>query len=251
MSPWFREYLIAKNPGVLWDAREELAMCVCMHFAHAEKLAEYVIQSADAFIRDNNCTPANAGTLFFALEKTGDDKYSEAIQQVMATLDAQNEDVSDLPEACATLPFRMAYEMKLNRMERVGATAAMFRSVHRRLWNAKTGRHNASLREDAWFLMALMDAVEICSDQLYEHWRALVDIYRETLTGVLGAAEEADPQTQALVLYALLRGVQRELIDPERYLPVVRKGIAALCQNGEERAAEVLERMFGVSACLK
>lgn len=251
MSPWFREYLIAKNPGALWDGREDLAVRVCIHFAHAEKLAEHVIQSADAFIRDNKCTPANAGTLFFALDKTGEDKYTEAIRQVMAELDAQNEDVSDLPAACAALPFRMAYEMKLNRMERVGATAAMFLSVHRRLWNAKTGRHNASLREDAWFLMAVLDAVETCSDQLYEHWRALVDIYRETLPGVLKAAAEADVQTQALVLYALLRGVQRELIDPERYLPRARKGIGVLCQNGEERAAEVLERIFGVSACLK
>jgi len=251
MSPWFREYLIAKNPGALWDAREDLAVRVCMHFAQAEKLAEHVIQSADAFIRDHKCTPANAKTLFFALDKTGEDKYREAIQQVMTELDAQMVDVSDLLAACEALPFRMAYEMKLNRMERVGQTAAMFRDVHNRLWNARAGRHDAALREEAWFLMALMDAVECCSDQLYEHWRALVDIYRVMLTGMLRAAEEADPQTLALLLYALLRGVQQELIDPERYLPVARRGIETLRQNGESHAAEVLERIFGVSACLK
>lgn len=251
MSPWFREYLIAGAPGSAWTLQEDLAIRVCMHLAHAEELADHVLQCADRLIQDDKCTPANAKALFFALDATDDDKYRQALQRVMAELDAQPQELSDLPAACEMLAFRMAYEMKLNRMERVGQTAAMFRSLHRRLWNAKAGRHDASLREEAWFLMALMDAVESCSDQLYEHWRALVDIYRETLSGVLCAAAEADPQTLALLMYALLRGVQRGLIDPERYLPVACKGIAALCQSGESHAAEVLERMFGVSACLR
>lgn len=251
MRPWFEEYLMAATPGTEWKPQDDLAVRVCMHCSDAEKLATYVQHCADRLIQDDRCTPANAKALFFALDQTGDEKYRQALQQVMASLDAQADGTLSLSAACQTLPFRMAYEMKLNRMERVGQTAAMFRSVHQRLWNKKEGRHNASLREEAWFLMALMDAVETCSDQLYEHWRALVDIYRQTLTGVLRAMAEADPKTQALLLYALLRGVRRGLIDPERYLPVARKGMQALQRNGEDQAAEALEKMFGVSACLK
>ena len=39
-----------------------------------------------AAIQADKCTPANAGALFFALDKTGEEKYREAIRQVMAKL---------------------------------------------------------------------------------------------------------------------------------------------------------------------
>jgi unsaturated rhamnogalacturonyl hydrolase len=185
----------------------------------------------------------NAKVLFVALEKTGEDKYREAIQDVMVRLDAQPEGALDLSAAYEPLPFRMAYEMKLNRMERVGQTAAMYCDVHKRLWKNKAQRHSDSLQEEGWFLMALMDGIECCSDQLYEHWRTLVDIYRESLSGVLCRMTpqgllrtnvtdgQEDAGGTAIVLYALLMGVQMGLIDPERYLPVARKIFKALVDN--------------------
>jgi len=247
MSPtsWFNEYIAKKTPGAEWNSREDFALRLCMKYADDAACVQYVLACADAFVRAEKCTPANAGALFFALDKTGEGKYREAIRLVMAKLN-DHDAVSGLVEAYETLPFRMAYEMKLNRMERVGQTAAMFRSVHQRLWKAKSGRHDATLREEGWFLLGLTDAIEVCSDQLYEHWRAMVDIYRETLRGVLRELETADPQTLALLLYALLAGVEMGLIDPERYLPVARKGIASLRESGENPAADILEE--GVTA---
>ena len=248
MSPmsWFNQYLAENTPGAAWGPREAMILRLCLKHADDAACERYVLSSADAFIQEDQCTPANAGALYFALDKTGDEKYREAICRVMEKLQAESGDVNDLSAACETLPFRMAYEMKLNRMERVGQTAALFRSIHQRLWKAKAGRHDVTLREEAMFLLALTDAIAVCSDQLYEHWRALVDIYRETLRGVLPEFSEADPQTMAVLLYALLTGVEMGLIDPERYLPVARKGIAALRQQGENRAAEILEE--GVAA---
>lgn len=202
--------------------------------------------TADALIRENACRPANAKALFAALEKTGDDKYRQAIQQVMAQLDAQSE-AADAPFSVLyeTLPFRMAYEMKLNRMERVGQTAAMYRAAHVRLWNPQTGRHDVPLQEDVWFLLALAEGIAACSDQLYEHWRALVDIYRATLRGVLSVLAEADVQTLAMAVWALLDGVRQGLIDPERYLPTAQKALAALRAAGEVSLADKLQEVFG------
>ena len=51
---------------------------------------------------------------------------------------------------------------------------------------------------------------------------------------------------QPHLLYALLTGVEMGLIDPERYLPVARKGIAALREKGSPCAADTLEEGFGV-----
>ena len=250
MSPmvWFQEYLSDEKLGSKWDARADLALRICMRSADDEALAQYVIDCADTFIREDVCVPGNAKALFFALEKTGDEKYGQAIQRVMAQLDAQPEEAdAPLSALYETLPFRMTYEMKLNRMERVGQTAAMFRAAHQR---CKAMAGNA-LREEAWFLLALTDGIAVCTEQLYEHWRALVDIYRERLKQVLGMLSEADPHTLAIVLWALLSGVQLGIIDPERYLPVALKALSELRACGEVQAAEMLEEVFEVSACLK
>ena len=241
MCPWFDEHLMQHIPGAAWNPMEDFVVRICMHFGECAKFSDYVVACANAFIQQAACTPANAKTLFFALEMTGEDKYRQAIQQVMDVLDAQQAEAS-LQAQYETLPFRMAYEMKLNRMERVGQTAMMFRSAHE---HAKAAQ-DASVREKAWFLLGLTDAIATCSDQLYEHWRTLVDIYRERLSCMLRAAADADAQTVAIILWALLAGVEMGLIDPERYLPVACKLLASLRQNGEAQAADVLESVFGV-----
>ena len=245
-TSWFNEYITDRTPGNAWDLREDFALRLCMKFADDAACERYVVASADAFIQADKCAPVNARSLFFAMDRTDGEAYREAISHVMLQLNAQPAAELNLTAAYETLPFRMAYEMKINHMERVGQTAAMFRGTHQRMWNEKDRRHNASLREEALFLLALTDAIAVCSDQLYEHWRAMVDIYRMTLKGVLPLLAEADLQTRAILLYGLLTGVEMGLIDPERYLPVARKGIAALRHNGEAAAADLLEEGFGV-----
>ena len=262
MNPmgWFREYLIAKTPGAVWDAREDFAVRVCMRFHHAAYLSRHVVECADAFLR-GGCIPGATKTLFYALEKTGEDKYRVAIQKAMDRLEEPAD--ASLSALYETLPFRMAYEMNINRMEKVGQTAKMYRDAHLARWDRVHRLHRTengfSLREEAWFLMALVDGIALCSDQLYEHWRALVDIYRETLSGVLRrfneqgllAADlteegEGDPIDTAIVLWALLSGVEQGLIDPERYLPVGHMVFYALRQTTESRAADMMEEVFGV-----
>ena len=257
---WFREYLVAKTPGAVWDPREDFAVRVCMRLQNAAYLSRHVIECANAFLQ-GGCIPGATKTLFYALEKTGEDKYRVAIQKAMDRLaDDAGAPLSALYE---TLPFRMAYEMRINRMEKVGQTAKLYKDAHLARWDRVHRLHRTeygySLREEAWFLMALVDGIDLCSDQLYEHWRALVDIYRETLAGVLQrfnaqgllAADfsedgEGDPTGTAIVLWALLSGVEMGLIDPERYLPVARMGLFALRKTHEVYAADMMEEVFGV-----
>ena len=260
LMAWFREYLIAKTPGAVWDAREDFAVRVCMRLQHAAYLSRHVIECANAFLQ-GGCIPGATKTLFYALEKTGEEKYRVAIQKAMDRL-AEDAGAS-LSALYETLPFRMAYEMRINRMENVGQTAKMYRDAHLSRWDRVHRLHRTefgySLREEAWFLMALVDGISLCSDQLYEHWRALVDIYRETLSGVLerfnqqgllaadlSEAGEGDPMGTAIVLWALLSGIEMGLIDPERYLPVARMGLLGLRETGERRAADMMEEVFGV-----
>lgn len=160
--------------------------------------------------------PAWARMLFLDLEKDG---CREAIEQVAKR---SLPEPARLEEAFDVLPFRMAYEMKLNRMAWVNRVAENFRSLHKRLFDPASGLHRAgegegfSPESTGWFLMALVDSIDICDQQLYEHWRAMVDIYRVTLRGILRSGKTAGAEAQ--LAYSILKGVRLGLIDGERYL---------------------------------
>lgn len=256
--------VLINAPDASWGMEQDFIVRGCVQNAEDEQLSAYVIQCADALMEQHACSPANARTLFFALEQTGDSRYEAAIRSVMESLNTKPDEPDRTLAAMAeALPFRMAYEMKLNRMEGVGLTAAAYRRAHLITWDENKQLHRLgecfSLREEAAFLLALTDGIAVCSEQLYEHWRTLVDIYRESLSGVLRRMSKQhllaadltehgtpDPAGTAMVLYALLSGVQMGLIDSERYLPVARKGLAALRLHGQTHLAELIELVFGV-----
>ncbi|MBQ7849770.1 MAG: hypothetical protein IJ343_08635 [Clostridia bacterium] len=244
---WFRDYLQAHVPGGHWSAAADNAVRVCLSLhrsAGDEASRQYVIDWADSLIGADACMPGSGKALLFALEATGEDKYREAAETVMAAIGREPLDVIDSAEALyRVLPFRMAYEMRLGGMEKVGLVAAKFREAHASLWNQETGLYGGDLRSTAYALLALVDAIDSCADQLYEHWRALVDMYREVLRGAL--ATEAEGESAAMIVWALLAGVRMNLIDPERYLPIARRRIAALKAQGMKQAAAMLEMEGG------
>lgn len=235
---WFSEYLEANQPDGNWSAAADCAVRACL-MVQDEAAKQYVIRRADSLIESDACTPASGRALFAALAATGDDKYRAAIEGVMTRIGRDPADVLNSAEAMyAVLPFRMAYEMKLGGMEKVGLVAARFREQRRLLMN--TG----DLRGMAYGLLALTDAIDSCADQLYEHWRALVDLYREALKAALSAAAPAD-ETAAMLVHAIHEGVRMNLIDPERYLPIAAKRIRELKAAGFAQAAAVLEMEGG------
>lgn len=247
---WFRDYLGAHVPDGRWSpaADDAVRLCIGLHRRTADDAArQYVIDWADSLIGAGACTPACGKALFFALETTGEAKYREAAEGVMAALGREPSEVIDSAETLyRVMPFRMAYEMKLGGMEKVGLVAAKYRAAYASLWNARTVCFGGDLRGTAFALLALVDAIDICSDQLYEHWRALVDMYREVLRAALTADSAPEGETAAMLVWALLAGVRMNLIDPERYLPVAARRIAALKAQGLKQAAAMLEMEGGV-----
>lgn len=246
---WFREYLEEHKPSGLWNAEADCAVraCIGLYRRTGEALLkQYVIDWAAALAGAGAYMPACGKALFFALEETGGEEYRAAIEGVMAKLG--RDPVKPIESAAMLyeeLPFRMAYEMRLGGMEKVGLAAGKFRQAHQDLWNAESGLFGGDLRSTAYALLALTDAIEACADQLYEHWRAMVDIYREVLKAALNADAPTEGETAAMLVWALLEGVRMNLIDPERYLPIARKRIAALKAQGLEQAAAMLEMEGG------
>lgn len=169
--------------------------------------------------------------LMFALEETGEECFRSGIEQ-LALRPVQ---VERLADAYGELPFRMAYEMKLNRMAWVSRVTEQFADLRKRLYDGETGLYKAaegsgfSPMATGWYLAALVDSIEVCDQQLYEHWRVLVDTFREALRGLLRSGSTGG--AEALVVYAIRKGVRLGVIDPERYLPVAEQLRAAMSEQ--------------------
>ena len=241
---WFSEYLDTHRPEGAWSLQADWAVRVCLRLWSAtgeEKYRAYVIAWADSLIALDGCQPESGKALFFALEQTGEEKYRDAIMAVMADL-GRTPSTAVLPAETlyAELPFRMAYEMKLGGMEKVGLCAGKFTQSFRALWDEKSGLISGGRYQTAAALLALADSIDLCSDQLYEHWRAMVDVYRVVLRGLLAAVRPDNPETEGMLLTALQAGVRMNLIDPERYLPIAEKRIGVLAAEGHVQAAGIL-----------
>ena len=246
---WFREYLDAHRPDGNWSLQADWAVRVCLQQYAAtgdEAFSGYVIAWADSLMAADACRPECGKALFFALAQTGEERYRDAIQGVMARLGRTLQDaVLPAETLYAELPFRMAYEMRLGGMEKVGLCAGKFRQSFQALWEKESGLVSGGRYQSAIALVALADCIDLCADQLYEHWRAMVDVYRVVLRGLMAADVPENPETAGMVLTALFMGVRMGIIDPERYLPLAAKRIAALRSAGAVNAADMLEAEGG------
>ena len=166
-------------------------------------------------------------------------------------------------------PFYMAYEAKFDGMAHVADITRQFQNVRKYLYNPEKGLNyhaydearvqfwadketgcskNFWLRSTGWYLMALVDCIALCSEQLYEHYRALVDIFRESIRGVLAYRAEdglfyqvidhpeaegnyTETSGSAMIAYSLLKGVRIGVLDAEKYLSIALDVFEKLVAN--------------------
>ena len=90
---------------------------------------------------------------FFALEQTGNESYSQKIEDVMKT-----------PEwTLELMPFITAYDTRYKRKEHYNEIAAMFRDKQQ-----FTG----------YDLVSLIDTIAQMSEEIYEYYRELRDLFK-------------------------------------------------------------------------
>ena len=218
-----------------------------------------------------NIDSTNSGrVLFFALDQTGDERYRKAADFLAGRLETHPRCTCGnfwhkeiYPEQIwldglyMAQPFRVAYDMRFGGMREAADVVRQFGNVRtwlfdkqkklyyhacdmkkQQFWaNPETGcSANFWLRSMGWYLMALIDCIDWMSEQLYEHRRALIDLFREAVSGIL---LWADPETglfyqvidhagtpgnyletsgSAMVLYSVLKGIRLGLLDDERHL---------------------------------
>lgn len=228
-----------------------------------------------------NIDSINCGkTLFFALDETGDGRYRAAADFHAKRLETHprcscgnywHKEIYPeqiwLDGLYMAQPFRVEYDMRFGGKQQAADVVMQFKNVRRYLYNPEKGLYyhacdvakaqpwanpdtgcspNFWLRSMGWYLMALADCLELMDKQLYEHWRALRDLFVEAVAGikrwrddetglfyqVIDRADVPDNYLEtsgsAMVIYALLKGVRLGVLDGEKYAALARAGFESL-----------------------
>ena len=209
--------------------------------------------------------------LFFAWDETGDERYRKAADRLAERLKTQPRcpcgnfwrkdtypDQVRLDALYFCQSFRVEHDMRLGDKRMAKDVALQFQNARKYLFDEEAGLYRPArnlkahglthpepftLSSVGQLLMALADCVEKMDMQLYEHYRALVDLFREAVfgllpyagkeTGLFSAAithqsSENAAAGNAMVIGALLKGIRLGLLDEEKYLPSVRRAFELL-----------------------
>lgn len=234
----------------------------------------------EAFNLDN----MNAGKiLFFLYDRTGEEKYRKAIDILMNQIKLQPRTGTGnfwhkniyphqiwLDGLYMAQPFYMEYETRYDNQEKYTDIINQFKNVRKflfheekklyfhaydesrtRIWaNPETGcSPNFWLRSMGWYLMALIDTFDKTSDQIYEHYIILKDLFKEAMNGILKYQDAETklfyqlidlpeltgnyPETSGsiMVAYALLKGCRLNALLKEKYQEKGEEILDSLIEN--------------------
>ncbi|MDR1754303.1 MAG: glycoside hydrolase family 88 protein [Eubacterium sp.] len=222
-------------------------------------------------IGKHNIDGFNCGkVLYRAYDYTNDKKFINAIEFLMEDLKKQPRTKNGnfwhkaiypnqvwLDGLYMAQPFYTNYETRYNKSENYSDIVKQFQNIRKFMRDTKTGLYyhaydesktmfwadkktglspNFWLRSIGWFIMALADSINAMSEQIYEHYRALVDIFRELADDVIkfqdaqtklfyqvvDHPEAKDNYTETsgslMIAYSLMKGVNLGVLSREKFL---------------------------------
>ena len=191
--------------------------------------------------------------LLFGWTETENERFKTEAGKVRDMLRAS--DLTTPLGLYATRPFIVEYDTRFGDKQSYKAVARQFElAVHNeppfylRAGSLPEDKALCSLERAGYMLMALVDTAEKMDMQIYEHYRTMIDSFLEIVRELLpyrkhslfsaeitNADGEPDAAGNAMIVYALLKGVRLGLLDEEKYLPIARQMIHALnaCRGWE------------------
>ena len=232
----------------------------------------------------NNLDDLNCGkVLFFALDETDDPRYLRALEYHMERLHRHprcqcgsfwHKDIYPnqiwLDGLYMAQPLYMEYETRCNGMENYNDIMQQFRNVRKYLYSEEKGLYfhgfdeariqpwadpvtgcsaNFWSRAMGWWLIAMVDTLEVMNPQVYEHYRELQDLFREAVKGILpyrdtenglifqvidradAPGNYTESSGSVMVAAAIMKGVRLGTLLEEKYLSIGREMFESVVEN--------------------
>lgn len=162
---------------------------------------EFLLDTA----KNASLSTGTATALFFAWKETGDEMYEKAIlEEGKKAFDI----LEDLAEVYKVHPFFMAYDTAYAKKEHYANIVRIFKNMD---------------FSDNWNLASLIDVISVMSPEIYEHYRALQDLFRKKIkenvehVGGWEKLNEQKPIDRAIMGYVILSACANRTLLAEKY----------------------------------
>lgn len=233
-------------------------------------------------IEEYNIDNINEGKVLFDLYRlTGKEKYRKGIETIYNQLKThpRTEEGSFwhkkiyehqvwLDGLYMAQPFYMAYETSFNQLKQYKDIFNQFLIVEKYMKDPETGLYfhgydskkamfwsdpstglssNFWGRAMGWFVMAIIDTIEVMDEQMFYEYRYLMKMFREVVDALIKVQSESgmwyqilnapkvegnylETSASAIIAYAILKGVRLEIL-PERYETYGLKAYWDICDR--------------------
>ncbi len=232
----------------------------------------------------NSLDSMNAGKIFFFLyRETKEDKYYRAIEYIMKQLRSQPRTESGnfwhkkiypnqiwLDGLYMALPFYMEYETVFNKKENYNDIIKQFTNVRKYIFDDKkqlyyhaydesrsqewadkeTGLSKSFwLRSMGWYLMSLIDTIDVMSIEIFEAFKTLEGLFKEAVKGILQYQDKdnkmfyqiidrsdvegnyTETSGTSMIAYAILKGCRLGVLSEEKYKKRAEEILASVIAN--------------------
>lgn len=160
--------------------------------------------------------------LYFMYQKTGDESFRTAVEQVMDKLKTLPESTEALPGSTEALPFYMLYETKCGKKEKYNEIVKQFAAE----------RENLKREEASSYLMSLADSMDNMSIEIYEKYRELQELGKALVREQLAAGVR-----DIRLAYCILKLCRMGSLLKEKYAPAGMELTESLLSGQEETAS--------------
>lgn len=135
--------------------------------------------------------------LFYLYEETKDEKYKKAIEELVKKAEVDSKDYEDF---YMLMPMYAEYGTKIWKKENYNKIMARFKDMRSKI---------KSDDEKEMFLMTLVETLEVMSEEIFEHYKALEVYIKELIREI-----EKDSTVKA---YGILSGCKLKVLLKEKY----------------------------------
>ncbi|RDY30385.1 glycosyl hydrolase family 88 [Lachnotalea glycerini] len=270
--------------------------CVQLYRATGDSMyKDFIIEYMKQFINDDgtinhfekekyNIDSIHTGkVLFFLYDETKEEKYKNAIENLMDQLREHPRTKSGnfwhkeiypnqiwLDGLYMAQPFYMEYETKFENKEHYEDIVNQFKNVRKYIYDEEKGLYyhafdeaklqkwadkvtgkspNFWLRAMGWYLMALIDTMDVMSKEIFEQYKALEGIFKEAVSGMLQYQDKEsklfyqlidkgdiegnylETSGSSMVAYAIIKGCRLGVLSREKYQKVGEEILYSIIDN--------------------